>query len=598
MVEIMWDEVKCQSVAKKEPKNPEMGQSEDKGTRNGKDKSGAVPKLMPNQLSKLQKISSLTDDSPRKRKVADTSMEMDARINPYKKRESLEVANLKEAMDAVTRIGGKINKVVKNLYHPKTELVDLVAKLNKWAAVFQKESLKAWMEAHKYEPVEKAMIDVDTQADVEREIEINKRKATTRNIGCQIDFTSRDNKSNNKNEEKKDMACQTETRSREGNRLETLQGIDTLEKWVAAEKKEWSGEVYTNTSVLVGNPLVDVKDSIVKAVLVEPTDAAMDLSIQRLYRNRFPELASVKEEWAVLEQITQLEGAKPIRRKVFRIGHLGTDLDVWEKINRLREETRNEERIAIHHVQCMSVQRLQKMVETVFHGTKTYVIIYTTKQRNEEKEEGGPQDGRKKSNGLRERKSEALIIDPGDGQYADLLKKVKLSVAGTTAKEAIQSVRKTQTGKLLLTVGKGTGQARLLKEQLEKKIGSFNARIAERTETIYVLGVDALVTPQEVVEAIKTEEGVEGHIEQPMMRPTQDGNQVAVVKVSGAMAKKLVEKGKIRVGLAVCRIREKIIVPRCRKCWQFGHAAGDCTSRGGGVTCFNCGAADHKAKEC
>jgi SH3-like domain-containing protein len=301
MVEFMWDEVKCQSVARKEPKNPEMGQSEDKGTRNGKDKSGAVPKLMLNQLSKLQKISSLTDDSPGKRKVADTSMETDVGINPYKKRESLEAANLKEAMNAVTRIGGKINKVVKNLYHPKTELVDLVAKLNKWAAVFQKESLKAWMEAHKYEPVEKAMIDVDTQADVERETEINKRKATTRNIGCQIDFTSKDNKSNNKNEEKKDMVCQTETRSREGNRLETLQGIDTLEKWVAAEKKEWSGEVYTNTSVLVGNPLVDVKDSIVKAVLVEPTDAAMDLSIQRLYRNRFPELASVKEEWAVLE---------------------------------------------------------------------------------------------------------------------------------------------------------------------------------------------------------------------------------------------------------------------------------------------------------
>jgi hypothetical protein len=119
MVEFMWDEVKCQSVERKEPKNPEMGQPEDKDTKNGKDKSGAVPKLMLNQLSKLQKISSLTDDSPRKRKVADTSMETDVGINPYKKRESLEVANLKEAMDAVTRIGGKIEKVVKNLYQPK-----------------------------------------------------------------------------------------------------------------------------------------------------------------------------------------------------------------------------------------------------------------------------------------------------------------------------------------------------------------------------------------------------------------------------------------------------------------------------------------------
>jgi hypothetical protein len=93
--------------------------------------------------------------------------------------------------------------------------VELVAKLNKWAAVFKRESLKAWMEAHKYEPVEKARIDVDTQADVQRETERNKRKTKIRNIGCQIDFTSKDNESNLKNAEKKDMACQTEPRSRQ-----------------------------------------------------------------------------------------------------------------------------------------------------------------------------------------------------------------------------------------------------------------------------------------------------------------------------------------------------------------------------------------------
>jgi hypothetical protein len=68
---------------------------------------------MLNQLSKLQKISSLTDDRPKKRKVANTSMETDVGINPYKKRENLEAANLKEAMDAVTRIGSKIDKVIK-----------------------------------------------------------------------------------------------------------------------------------------------------------------------------------------------------------------------------------------------------------------------------------------------------------------------------------------------------------------------------------------------------------------------------------------------------------------------------------------------------
>jgi hypothetical protein len=53
------------------------------------------------------------------------------------------------------------------------------------------------------------------------------------------------------------------------------------------------------------------------------------------------------------------------------------------------------------------------------------------------------------------------------------------------------------------------------------------------------------------------------------MRPSQGGNQVAA-----AVAKKVVQKWKIFVGLAVCGVRE--MVPRCRKCWQFGHTVGDC----------------------
>jgi hypothetical protein len=48
---------------------------------------------------------------------------------------------------------------------------------------------------------------------------------------------------------------------------------------------------------------------------VDPTDAAIEVNIQRLYRIRFPELATIKEEWAVLKQTTQLEGAEPTRGK-------------------------------------------------------------------------------------------------------------------------------------------------------------------------------------------------------------------------------------------------------------------------------------------
>jgi flagellar motor component MotA len=46
-------------------------------------------------------------------------------------------------MDEVMRMGGKIDKMLKASYHPKAELVDLVAKLNQWAAVFRRDSMKA-----------------------------------------------------------------------------------------------------------------------------------------------------------------------------------------------------------------------------------------------------------------------------------------------------------------------------------------------------------------------------------------------------------------------------------------------------------------------
>jgi hypothetical protein len=41
-------------------------------------------------------------------------------------------------------------------------------------------------------------------------------------------------------------------------------------------------------------------------------------------------------------------------------------------------------------------------------------------------------------------------------------------------------------------------------------MGDFKARIAEKTTTVYILGVDALVTPQEMVDPIKAEGDIEG----------------------------------------------------------------------------------------
>jgi hypothetical protein len=55
------------------------------------------------------------------------------------------------------------------------------------------------------------------------------------------------------------------------------------------EGRTWEERVFSNT-VITGNP-VTASDRAVKVVLAEPEIPKMDKSIQRICRDRFPELA-------------------------------------------------------------------------------------------------------------------------------------------------------------------------------------------------------------------------------------------------------------------------------------------------------------------
>lgn len=75
--------------------------------------------------------------------------------------------------------------------------------------------------------------------------------------------------------------------------------IRMLEQWKTAETKVWAKSAYSNTEVLIGNPLA-AEDSAVKVVWIEPKDTQMEQSIQKMFKNKFPELADSKEELEVL----------------------------------------------------------------------------------------------------------------------------------------------------------------------------------------------------------------------------------------------------------------------------------------------------------
>lgn len=46
--------------------------------------------------------------------------------------------------------------------------------------------------------------------------------------------------------------------------------------------------------------------------------------------------------------------------------------------------------------------------------------------------------------------------------------------------------------------------------------------------------------------------------------------------MKASKARKLVEKGSVRIGLTLCSVHEKVDVVQCYKCWNYDHRRTDC----------------------
>lgn len=83
------------------------------------------------------------------------------------------------------------------------------------------------------------------------------------------------------------------------------------------------------------------------------------------------------------------------------------------------------------------------------------------------------------------------------------------------------------------------------------------------------------------------------------LRKTVHGMQIAFLSLPVALARKLGEMAKIRIGWSVCRIQMQMRPKRCFKCFEFGHIAVNCKSNADHTgKCFNCGLPGHNAKGC
>ncbi|CAG9767823.1 unnamed protein product [Ceutorhynchus assimilis] len=228
--------------------------------------------------------------------------------------------------------------------------------------------------------------------------------------------------------------------------LTELGECDNFATWTEKSEKTWEENIFTNPEIVVGNPLA-TKDEIVKVVLVGKSEANMDRGVQKIYRDRYPELEHIKEDFGMLEQDFRIRTKTTNTtktRKIIKITHNETEEDLYNKISDLKTELVTEEGVILHKVECMQQTRFRKMVEAIFHGTSTAAYIYTNKKLDTASEKPRRQG----------RDSYASVVENAGKTFSESLTEIKAILKTNNAEKGIRGIRSTREGKLLITTEK------------------------------------------------------------------------------------------------------------------------------------------------
>jgi hypothetical protein len=398
---------------------------------------------------------------------------------------------------------------------------------------------------------------------------------------------------------KKKTTCNAGTQTEVWNRgaeVATVKNTNEINSFIdfkAVADLKWDKAAFKNVSVEVGNPLNTSHDT-VKCVLVDPGDKDMTYSIQRMFRDRFPELSGMKGDLGVIEQITRKKnpGGAWVEslQKIVKIHHDGSDHSVWERLQTLREEVKGEPAIAIHHILSMSEDRLMKMVESVFKGDTTPVTIFTTKERQEKE---------RATNTKKERSTLAISVDGQGRSFKEILKGVREAVKDKSGSESIQSLRSTKESKLLIVLNKDE----VAKDKVVRLLEAQKLRVRQvgprmKPEVLHLRGLDELASREEVASAVEKIVGPDDTTKVGPLRPHWHNTQVATLTLSKNNADKLIRAGHLRVGPSRCTLERRLEIKRCSKCWKYDHLAEKCTGPDRSRLCMGCGKEGHAMKNC
>lgn len=319
----------------------------------------------------------------------------------------------------------------------------------------------------------------------------------------------------------------------------------------------------------------------------------MNKSIQKLYKDRYPELEHRTQEIDYLGSSIRNRKNKTLSKKcIISIKYEESQEDIWQKICQLLLEKRMEkETFAFHKLECLDTVRLQKLIQCIANRSQKKVLLYIPPgyKLNTERQQ-------------RERNTCALKVQCKEGEFRETLKDVRNVFRGLSASKAIHRIRSTKDGKMLITIDKSEEVCKSLSEAMDNynKNLKFNIlRGKSKEETLHIRGMDAETTKEEVVVALKEIFGKEDEqrIQVGDLRPNVNDTQAVTVRVEEGTSSKL-GGNKMRIGQANCQITIRIELLQCNRCWEYEHKMEDCKGPNQKDAYYKCGESGHAVKSC
>ena len=417
------------------------------------------------------------------------------------------------------------------------------------------------------------------------------------NAGKKGRTAEKESQTNETNTETRETATQTEDgeTNEPGDYIvkrEQILEVKNHEDFKQIRNFEWPEETYVSTKHEAGQVTQTGKET---DILV--WDEGEDNGSQtRRAMAKHPELRELEGDIAHLYLGVESEDASGKRRKseqvITKIKTNGSERDCFQQMVRVRERMVEKNRIRVATYPPGTDENgevFRKMAECVFAGTNIECGVYYQHKTKEP----------------HKRETEAIIVKQEGKTYAELLRSIKIGMGkeDRNITDNINAIRQTKEGAMVITVktnGDKTHKLRDIISRMENVQTRISTGNKGRRTAIHIKGMDAITTREEIAAAVADEAGVDGElIRIGQTRPFYGSSTAVTAVIPEIGAKKILQKGRIRIAYNWCRVEARVAITQCFKCWRYGHVAATCAEgEDRSKNCKNCGERGHLRKEC